>query len=84
MKERNVGHDFKLIVKRNLLNHRKRPTTDRWRLNDKESDDLNRTYSFILEGGCDPLGLNCHRKPPFYSEQRSLLHLDVSGQSKLF
>ena len=78
LKERDVGHKLKRNVTRKLLNRRKRPTTHGWRLNDKEFDELNRTYRFISESCCDPLGLNRHRKLPFYSEQNSLLDHDVS------
>ena len=81
LKEKDVGHKLKRIVTRKLLNRRKRPTTDGWRLIDKEFDELNRVYSFTLEGCCDPLGLNGHRNLPFYSEQNSLLDRDVSGES---
>ena len=49
LKERNVGHKLKRIVARKLLNRRKRPTTDGWRLSDKEFDELNRVYNFTLE-----------------------------------
>jgi hypothetical protein len=35
LKERDVGHKLKRIVTRNLLNRRKRPITDEWRLSDK-------------------------------------------------
>jgi hypothetical protein len=80
LKERNEGHKLKRIVTRKLLNRRKRLTSDGWRLSDKEFDELNRTYSFTLEGWCDPLGLNGHRNLLFYSEQNSLLDHDVSGQ----
>jgi hypothetical protein len=58
LKERDVGHELKRIVVKKLLNRRKRQTTNGWRLSDKEFDELNRTYSFTLEGCCDPLGLN--------------------------
>jgi hypothetical protein len=81
LKERDVGHKLKRIVTRKFLNRRKRPTTDGWRLNDKEFDELNRTCSFTLEGFCDPLGLNGHPNLSFYSEQNTLLDHDVSGQS---
>ena len=80
LKERDVRHKLKRNVTRKLLNLR-RPTTVGWRLNDKEFDELNRTYSFTLEGCRDPLGLNGHHNLPFYSEQNSLLDHDVSGQS---
>jgi hypothetical protein len=63
------------------LNRRKRPTIDGWRLSDKEFDELNRIYSFTLEGCCDPLGLNGHRNLAFYSKHNSLLDHDVPGQS---
>ena len=72
---------MKRIITRKLLNRRKRPTTDGWRLSDKEFDELNKMYSFTLEGCCDPLGLNDHRNLPFYPEHNSLLDHDVSGQS---
>ena len=80
-KERNVGQKFKRIVTRKLLNRRKRPPTDGWKLNDTKFDEINRTYSFTLEGCCYPLGFNYHRNLPLYSEQNSLLDRDVSGQS---
>ena len=82
MKERDIGQKLKRIVTRKLLNRRKRPDTNGWRLSDKEFDELNRIYSFTLEGCCEPLGLNGNRNLAFYSEQNSLLdHHDVSGQS---
>jgi hypothetical protein len=80
-KERDVGHELKRIVTRKLLNRRKRPTIDGWRLSDKEYGELIRVYIFTLEGYCDPLNLNGHRNLPFYSEQNFLLGHDVSGQS---
>ena len=49
MKETDIGHKLKRIITRNLLNRRKRPTTDGWRLSDKEFDELNKIYSFTLE-----------------------------------
>jgi hypothetical protein len=55
LKERNVGHKLKRIVTRKLLNRRKRPSSDGWRLNDTKFDELNRTYSFKLGGCCDSL-----------------------------
>jgi hypothetical protein len=79
LKERDVRHKLKRIGTRKLLNRRKRPTTDGWRLSDQEFDELNRVYSFTLKGCCDPLGLNDHRNLPFYSEQNSLLDHGVSG-----
>jgi hypothetical protein len=81
LKETDVGHKLKRIVTRNLLNRRKRPATDGWRLSDKEFDELNIIYSFTLESCCDPLGLNGHRKLTLYSEYNSLLDHDVLGQS---
>jgi hypothetical protein len=81
LKERDVGHKLKRIVTRKLSNRRKRPTTDGWRLSDKEFDKLNKSYGFTLEGCCDPLGLNGHRNLAFYSEQNTLLDHDVLGQS---
>ena len=81
LKERDVGHKLKQIVTRKLLNRRKRPTADGWRLSDKEFDKVIRVYSFTLEGCCDPLGLNGHRNFHFYYEQNSLLDHDISGQS---
>jgi hypothetical protein len=72
---------LKRIVTIKLLNRRKRPPTDGWRLSDKEFDELNRVYGFTLEGCCDPLGLNGHRDLSFYYEQSSLLDHDVSGKS---
>jgi hypothetical protein len=69
------------MVKRKLLNRRKRPPTDDWRLNDEEFDDLNITCSFTFEGCCDPLSFIGHKNPPFYSENNSLLDHDVSEQS---
>jgi hypothetical protein len=81
VKEKDAGYELKQIVTRKLLNRRKRPPIDCWRLNDKEIDELNKVCSFTLEGCCDPLGLNGHRNLPFYSEQNYLLNDDVSGQS---
>jgi hypothetical protein len=81
LKETNVGHKLKRIITRKLLNRRKRPTTDRWRLSDKEFVELKKIYNCTLEGCCDPLGLIGHRSLLFYSEQNSLLDQDVSGQS---
>ena len=81
MKERHVGYKLNQIITRKLSNRRKRPTTDEWSLNDKEFDELNITYSFTLEGCCDPLGLNAYRNLPSYYEQNSLLDHVVSGQS---
>jgi hypothetical protein len=81
LKERDVGHKLKRIVTIKCLNRRKRPTTNGWRLSDKEFDELNRVYIFPLEGCCDPLGLHGHRNLPAYFEQNSLLDNDVSGQS---
>ncbi len=81
LKETDVGHKSKRIITRKLLNRRKRPTADGWRLSDNEFDELNRIYSFTLEGCCNPLGLNGHRNLPFYFEQNSLLDHDVSVQS---
>ena len=46
LKETDVVHKLKRIVTRKLLNRRKRPTTDGWRLSDKKFDELNRIYSF--------------------------------------
>ena len=40
LKEKDVGHKSKRIVTRKLLNRRKRPTTDGWRLSNKEFDEL--------------------------------------------
>jgi len=45
-----VGHKLKRIITRKLLDRRKRPTTNGWRLSDKEFDELNKFYSFTLEG----------------------------------
>jgi hypothetical protein len=67
LKERDVGHKLIRIVTRKLLNLRIRPPTDGWRLSGKEFDELNRVYSFTLEGCCVPLGLNGIRDLPFYS-----------------
>jgi len=81
LKEKDVEHKLKRIVTRKLLNCRKRPTTNGWRLSDEDFDELNKVCSFTLEGCCDPFGLNGHQNLPFYSEQNSLLDYDVSGQS---
>jgi hypothetical protein len=81
LKQTDVGHKLKRIVKRKLMNRRKIPTTDGWGLSDNEFDELNRISSFTLEDCCDPLGLNGHRNLPFYSEQNSLSDHGVSGQS---
>ena len=51
LKERDVGHKLKRIVTIKILNRRTRPTIDGWRLNDKDFDELNRTYSFTLVVG---------------------------------
>jgi hypothetical protein len=69
LKETDVGHKLKRIVTRKLLNGRNRPTSDGWRLSDKEFDELNKIYSFTSEGCCDPLGFNGHRNLPYFSEQ---------------
>ena len=69
-----------MSVTRKLLNRRNIPPTDGWRINDRKIGELNRTYSFTLEGCCDPLGLNRHHNLPYF-EQSSLLDHDVSGQS---
>jgi len=47
----------------------------------KNFDELNKTYRFTMGGGCVPLGFNGHRKPPFSSENKSLLDHDISKQS---
>ena len=41
LKDTDVGHKLKRIITRKLLNRRKRPTTDEWRLSDKEFNELN-------------------------------------------
>jgi len=66
-------------VKRKLLSRSKRPPTDGWRLYDKEFDELHSIYNFALEGCCDSLGLNGHKRLPFYSKENSLLDHDVTG-----
>jgi len=81
LSKRDMEHRLKRMVKRKLLNRNKRPPTYGWRLNDEEFDELNKTYKFTLEGCCDPLGFNGHRKLPFYLEINSLLDDDVSKQS---
>ena len=81
LKETDVGHKLTRIITRNSLNCRKRPTIDRWRLSDKEFDEIYKIYSFTLEGCCGPFGLNGRRNSPFYYEQNSLLDHVVSGQS---
>ena len=81
LKERDARHKLSRIVTRKLLNRRKRPTINCWRLNDKEFDELDRTYSFTLEDCCEPLGLNGHHNLLFYSEQHFVLDLDFSGQT---
>ncbi len=68
-------------VKRKLLSRSKRPTIDGWRLNDKEFDKLHSIYNFTVEGCCDTLGLNGHKRLPFYSKENYLLSHDVIGQS---
>jgi hypothetical protein len=80
LKKRGVGPKLNRINTRKLLNRRKIPPTNEWRISDKEFDELNTVYSFTLDGCDDPLGLNGHRNLPFYFEQNSLLHHDVSGQ----
>ena len=69
------------MVKSKILNCSKRPPADGWRLNDKEFEELNKTYKFTLEGYCDPLGFNGHIKLPFYLENNSILYHDDSKQS---
>ena len=81
LKERDVGHKLKRFFTRKLLNRRKRPTIDGWRINDKEFDELKGTCIFTSGGCCDLLGLNGHRNLPFYSKQNSSLDHDVQGQS---
>ena len=81
LNKRAIEPRLKRIVKRKLLNRSKRPPSDGWRRNDEVFDELNKTYSFTLEGCCDPLGFNNHRKLPFYSENIFLLDNDVSKQS---
>ena len=76
---KNVESRVKRKVKRKLLNRSKRPTTDGWRLNDKESDELHNIYKFTVEGCCDSLGLNGHRGLSFYSKDNSSLSHDVTG-----
>ena len=39
-KEKDVGHKLKRIVTSKCLNRRKRPTTDGWKLSDKNSTSL--------------------------------------------
>ncbi len=52
---KNVESRVKRNVKRKLLSRSKRPTTDGWRLNDKEFDELHSIYKFTVEGCCDSL-----------------------------
>ena len=54
---KNVESRVKRNIKRKLSNRSKRPTTDGWRLNDKEFDELHNIYKFTVEGCCDSLGL---------------------------
>jgi hypothetical protein len=42
LKKRDVGHKLKRIATRFVWHRRKSPTTDGWRLNDKEFEELNR------------------------------------------
>ena len=46
---KNVESSVKRNVKRKLLSRSKRPTTDGWRLNDKEFDELHNIYKFTVE-----------------------------------
>jgi hypothetical protein len=69
---------MKRNVKRKLLSRSKRPTSDGWRLNDKEFDELHNIYKFTVKGCCDSLGLNGHGGLPFYSKRNSLLSHDVT------
>jgi len=49
LKKRDVWHKLERNVTRKLLNGRKRPTTNGWRLSDKEFNELNRIYSLTLK-----------------------------------
>ena len=51
LKERDVEHKLKRTVTRKLLNRRKRPTTDGWRLSDEEFDELNIVYTLQFHIG---------------------------------
>jgi len=81
LNERAIAPRLKKMVKSKILNCSKRPPADGWRLNDKEFEELNKTYKFTLEGYCDPLGFNGHIKLPFYLENNSILYHDDSKQS---
>ena len=81
---KNVESRVKRNIKRKLLNRSKRPSTDGWRLNHKEFDELHSIYKFTVEGWRDSLGLNVHKVLPFYSEQNSFLDHDVSGHQPVY
>ncbi len=65
----NIKSRAKRIVKRKLASRSKRPPTNGWRLNEEGFEQLHTLYKFNVEGCCDVLGLNGHKKSPFYSEQ---------------
>ena len=46
---KNVESRVKRSVKRKLFSRSKRPTTDGWRLNDMEFDELHSIYKFTVE-----------------------------------
>jgi hypothetical protein len=78
---KSVESRVKQNVKRKLISRSKRPPTDKWRLNDREFNELRDRYKFTLEGCCDSSCLNGHKSLPFYYEQNTLLDHDVSGHS---
>jgi hypothetical protein len=78
--KKNFESNFERNVKQQKMSRRKRPPTDRWRLNDEEFNELHKLCSFTVEGCCDSLGLNGHKNLSFYSEQNSFSDHDVSGQ----
>ncbi len=74
----NAESIVKCIVKRKLASRSERPTSDGWRLNDTEFDQIHNLYKFTVEGCCDVFCLNSNNNLPFNSEQNSLLDHDVS------
>ena len=78
---KNVESRVKRNDKRKLLSRSTRPTSDGWRLNDKEFYELHSIYKFIVEGCCDSFGLNGHKGLAFYIKENSVLSHDVTGQS---
>ncbi len=79
--DKSVDPRVKRLKTRRLTNRKKNLPTNGWRLSDVEFDKLNSHYHFSVERCCDPLGLNRHGTPPYYSEIDFLLDNDVSGYS---